>query len=169
MATAGDKNQSQALYLLGGKALWTKELEVALKEHQVDMLIHSLKDVPTTLPNGCILGAILEREDPVDSLVVKQGEKWKTVEDLPAGSVVGTSSVRRVAQLKRKFPRLKFLDVVSGLDGNIFSNQKITFSSSAATCKSRLWKEGLVFTFLFTETLASPSWTHPKALTLHSS
>jgi len=116
MATAGDKNQSQALYLLGGKALWTKELEVALKEHHVDMLIHSLKDVPTTLPNGCILGAILEREDPVDSLVVKRGEKWKTVEDLPAGSVVGTSSVRRVAQLKRKFAQLKFLDVRGNLN-----------------------------------------------------
>lgn len=113
MATAGDKNQSQALYLLGGKALWTKELEVALKEKHVDMLVHSLKDVPTTLPDGCVLGAILEREDPVDSLVVKQGKPWKTLDDLPAGSVVGTSSVRRVAQLKRNYPDLKFLDVVS--------------------------------------------------------
>ncbi len=64
MATAGDKNQSQALYLIGGKALWTKELEVALKEGHVDMLVHSLKDVPTTLPEGCLLGAILERETP---------------------------------------------------------------------------------------------------------
>ncbi|PPQ67426.1 hypothetical protein CVT25_006005 [Psilocybe cyanescens] len=119
MATAGDKNQSQALYLIGGKALWTKELEVALKEGNVDMLIHSLKDVPTTLPEGCVLGAILEREDPVDSLVVKQGEKWKTIDDLPAGSVVGTSSVRRVAQLKRKYPLLKFLDVLKkGLPRN---------------------------------------------------
>jgi len=113
LATAGDNNQSQALHPLGGKALWTKELEVALKEHHADMLVHSLKDVPTTLPNGCILGAILKRENPVDSVVVKQGENWKTVEDLPAGSVVGTSSVRRVGQLKRKFPKLKFLDVVS--------------------------------------------------------
>ncbi|KAF8167868.1 porphobilinogen deaminase, dipyromethane cofactor binding domain-containing protein [Crassisporium funariophilum] len=116
MATAGDKNQSQALYLIGGKALWTKELEVALKERHVDMLIHSLKDVPTTLPDGCILGAILEREDPVDSLVVKRGESWKTLEDLPSGSVVGTSSIRRVAQLKRKYPHLKFLDVRGNLN-----------------------------------------------------
>jgi hydroxymethylbilane synthase len=116
MSTAGDKNQSQALYLLGGKALWTKELEVALKERDVDMLIHSLKDVPTTLPDGCILSAILEREDPVDSLVVKQGEKWKTIDDLPSGSVVGTSSIRRVAQLKRRYPDLKFLDVRGNLN-----------------------------------------------------
>lgn len=112
MSTAGDKNQSQALYLLGGKALWTKELEVALKENDVDLLIHSLKDVPTTLPEGCVLGAVLEREDPVDSLVVKAGEKWTSLDELPEGSVVGTSSVRRVAQLKRKYPGLKFLDVV---------------------------------------------------------
>ncbi|KAF8640477.1 hypothetical protein AX17_000140 [Amanita inopinata Kibby_2008] len=116
MSTAGDKNQSQALYLLGGKALWTKELEVALKEGHVDMLIHSLKDVPTTLPEGCIIGAILEREDPVDSLVVKKGATWKSLEDLPSGSIVGTSSVRRVAQLKRKFPDLKFLDVRGNLN-----------------------------------------------------
>lgn len=115
MSTAGDKNQSQALYLLGGKALWTKELEVALKEDQVDMLVHSLKDVPTTLPEGCVIGAILEREDPVDSLVMKKGVQWKTLDDLPIGSAVGTSSVRRVAQLKRLYPGLKFLDVVSNL------------------------------------------------------
>jgi hydroxymethylbilane synthase len=115
MATAGDKNQSQALYLLGGKALWTKELEVVLKEGAVDMIIHSLKDVPTTLPEGCIIGAILQREDPVDSLVVKRRESWKSLEELPDGSVVGTSSVRRVAQLKRNFPKLKFLDMVSGV------------------------------------------------------
>lgn len=113
MATAGDKNQSQALYLLGGKALWTKELEVALKENHVDMLVHSLKDVPTILPKGCIIGAVLERGDPVDSLVVKRGESWQSLDDLPSGSTVGTSSVRRVAQLKRRYPHLKFLDVVS--------------------------------------------------------
>lgn len=112
MSTAGDKNQSQALYLLGGKALWTKELEVALKERVVDMLVHSLKDVPTTLPEGCYLGAILEREDPVDCLVIQSGKPWKSLDDLPEGSVVGTSSVRRVAQLKRKYPKLRFLDVV---------------------------------------------------------
>ncbi|EKM83666.1 hypothetical protein AGABI1DRAFT_110307 [Agaricus bisporus var. burnettii JB137-S8] len=116
MSTAGDKNQSQALYLLGGKALWTKELEVALQDGTVDILVHSLKDVPTTLPSGFQLGAILEREDPADSLVVKQGKPWKSLDDLPDGSVVGTSSVRRVAQLKRKFPKLQFSDVRGNLN-----------------------------------------------------
>ena len=113
MSTEGDKNQSQALYVLGGKSLWTKELEVALLEKDVDILVHSLKDIPTVLPDGCELGAILEREDPADSLVVKKDLPYKTLQDLPDGSVVGTSSVRRVAQLKRQFPKLVFKDVVS--------------------------------------------------------
>lgn len=112
MSTAGDNNQSQALYLLGGKALWTKELEVALKDKSVDFLIHSFKDVPTVLPGGCEIAAILEREDPVDSLVMKSGSKHKSLDDLPPGSVIGTSSVRRVAQLKRNYPHLEFLSVV---------------------------------------------------------
>ncbi|KAJ7151619.1 porphobilinogen deaminase [Mycena filopes] len=101
MSTAGDRNQSQAL------RYGPKDLEVALKEGSVDMLVHSFKDVPTVLPEGCVIGAILERENPVDSLVVKAGKPWKSLEDLPAGSVVGTSSVRRVAQLRRNFPELK--------------------------------------------------------------
>ena len=117
MSTQGDKNQSQALYLLGGKSLWTKELEVALLKGEVDMLVHSLKDVPTALPEGCVLGAILEREHGEDSLVVKKeytvdGKAAHRLDDLPAGAVVGTSSVRRVAQLKRRYPDLIFKDVV---------------------------------------------------------
>ena len=117
MATGGDFNQSQALYLIGGKALWTKELEVALQDNTVDMLVHSFKDVPTVLPEGCEIAGVLEREDPLDSLIVRKGapEGWKSLEDLPEGSVVGTSSVRRVAQLKRKYPGLVFKDVVSPL------------------------------------------------------
>ncbi|GJJ09396.1 hypothetical protein Clacol_003618 [Clathrus columnatus] len=116
MSTEGDKNQSQALYVLGGKSLWTKELEVALLQNEVDILVHCLKDVPTILPDGCELGAVLEREDPADSLVVKQGQPYKTLGDLPASSVVGTSSVRRVAQLKRNYPNLIFKDVRGNLN-----------------------------------------------------
>jgi hydroxymethylbilane synthase len=117
MSTQGDKNQSQALYLLGGKSLWTKELEVALLEGEVDLLVHSLKDVPTTLPEGCALGAILEREHGEDCLVVKRGytvngKTVHTLDDLPTGTAIGTSSVRRVAQLKRRYPGFVFKDVV---------------------------------------------------------
>ena len=117
MSTQGDKDLSRALYLLGGKSLWTKELEVALLKGEVDMLVHSLKDVPTAMPEGCALGAILEREYGEDSLVVKKGytvdgAAVHTLDDLPAGAVIGTSSVRRVAQLKRRYPDLVFKDVV---------------------------------------------------------
>lgn len=113
MSSAGDRNKIQPLYLMGGKALWTQELEVALVEGGIDLIVHSMKDVPTSLPDGCEIGAILAREEPRDCLVVKKGSPYKTLEDLPAGSVVGTSSVRRVAQLRRAFPKLLFADVVS--------------------------------------------------------
>jgi len=116
MTTAGDKNQTSALYLFGGKALWTQELEVALMEGAIDLIVHSCKDVPTSLPEGCELGAILKREDPRDCLVVKAGQSYKRLEDLPDGSVVGTSSVRRVAQLRRAFPKLLFADVRGNLN-----------------------------------------------------
>jgi hydroxymethylbilane synthase len=113
MSTEGDRNKIDALYVLGGKSLWTKDLEVALLEGAVDMLVHCLKDMPTELPPGCDIGAILEREDPVDSLIVKPGLGYKSLDELPAGSVVGTSSVRRVAQLRRAYPNMTFLDLVS--------------------------------------------------------
>jgi hypothetical protein len=93
-------------------ALWTKELEVCLLDGSCDAIVHCLKDVPTEFPPGCTLGAVLEREDPTDALVVKAGLPYTTLEELPEGSVIGTSSVRRVAQLRRKFPGLKFADVV---------------------------------------------------------
>jgi len=113
ISSAGDKNQTDALYLMGGKSVWTEELEAALLDGSVDLVVHSLKDVPTTLPAGMEIGAILEREDPVDGLVVKGGLPFRSLDDLPDGSVIGTSSLRRVAQLKRSNPRLKFIDVVS--------------------------------------------------------
>ncbi|TFL06241.1 porphobilinogen deaminase [Pterulicium gracile] len=112
----GDKNKTQALYLLGGKSLWTKELEVALKEKAADILVHSLKDVPTVMPEGCEIAAVLERASPLDALVVKTGKPWKSLEDLPDGSVIGTGSIRRVAQLKRHYPRLHFMDARGNLD-----------------------------------------------------
>ena len=91
MATGGDKNQSQALYLLGGKALWTKELEVAMREGAVDMLVHSFKDVPTTLPEGCEIAGVLDREDPADCLIVRKGESWKGLEAL-TGALSGRAA-----------------------------------------------------------------------------
>lgn len=118
ISSAGDKNQTDALYLMGGKSVWTEELEAALIDGSVDLVVHSLKDVPTTLPAGMEIGAILEREDPVDGLVMKDSLPFKTLGDLPDGSVIGTSSLRRVAQLRRAHPRLKYIDVVSPIHPN---------------------------------------------------
>jgi len=111
------------LYLLSGssantpaKSLWTEELETALMKGEVDMIVHSLKDVPTQLPEECEIGAILEREDPRDALIVKQGLPYKSLEEMPEGSVIGTSSVRRIAQLRKTYPGLKVMDVRGNLD-----------------------------------------------------
>ncbi|TIA85201.1 hypothetical protein E3P99_04048 [Wallemia hederae] len=121
MSTAGDRDNTTSLYTLGGadKGLWTKELENALLDGSVDVIVHSLKDVQSQLPAGCVLGAFPAREDPTDALVVKHGLPYSTLEELPDGSVVGTSSIRRVAQLRRAFPRLTFKDVRGNLDTRI--------------------------------------------------
>lgn len=112
MSTTGDNNLSQALSKIGEKALFTKELEIALENRTVDLVVHSLKDLPTVLPEGMHLGAIMERENPNDALVLNERSKGMSLKTLPAGSVIGTSSLRRVAQLKRRYPHLSFTDVV---------------------------------------------------------
>ncbi|KAI9273730.1 porphobilinogen deaminase [Sporodiniella umbellata] len=111
MSTTGDNILDKALSKIGEKALFTKELEVALADRRVDFVVHSLKDLPTVLPAGMEIGAILEREDPRDALVLNERNKGHTLATLPTGSVIGTSSLRRVAQLKRRYPHLKFADV----------------------------------------------------------
>lgn len=116
MATTGDKILDVALNKIGEKSLFTKELEIALVDKSVDLVVHSLKDLPTTLPEGMALGAVMEREDPRDALVLSTKNPGLTIETLPAGSVIGTSSVRRISQLRRKFPDLKFADVRGNLN-----------------------------------------------------
>lgn len=114
MTTTGDRDQNTALYNFGGKGLWTSQLEELLVAEQIDLVVHSLKDMPTTLPDGCILGCTTTREDARDVLVIKKTHVdehgWKTLADLPEGSVIGTSSIRRIAQLRRLYPSLKFKD-----------------------------------------------------------
>lgn len=113
MSTTGDIILNQALSKIGEKALFTKELEIALENKTVDFVVHSLKDLPTVLPPGMFLGAIMERENPNDALVLNPRSQGLTLRTLPKGSVIGTSSLRRVAQLKRAYPHLTFTDVVS--------------------------------------------------------
>ncbi|KAG1126176.1 hypothetical protein G6F61_002193 [Rhizopus arrhizus] len=116
MSTTGDNILDKALSKIGEKALFTKELEVALADRKVDFVVHSFKDLPTVLPPGMEIGAILEREDPRDALVLNARNEGKSLDTLPAGSVIGTSSLRRVAQLKRRYPHLKFADVRGNLN-----------------------------------------------------
>ena len=111
MATQGDKILDVALAKIGDKGLFTKEIEAQMLIGRADIAVHSLKDLPTNLPEGLMLGCITERENPADALVVnKKFEKYQ-LSELPAGSIVGTSSLRRLAQLRYHFPELVFKDV----------------------------------------------------------
>jgi len=111
MATQGDKILDVALAKIGDKGLFTKELEAQMLLDKADIAVHSLKDLPTNLPDGLTLGCITEREDPSDALVVSKKNDHYQLETLPAGSIVGTSSLRRLAQLRFHYPKLVFKDI----------------------------------------------------------
>ena len=97
--TTGDV-KNDPLSVIGGKGVFTKELEDALLDGRIDIAVHSLKDLPTILPDGLSIAAICEREDARDALVLRAGVENGSLLHLPAGAVVGTSSQRRLAQLK---------------------------------------------------------------------
>lgn len=111
MSTQGDKILDVALAKIGDKGLFTKELEVGMLSNQTDFAVHSLKDLPTNLPEGLMLGCVTKRVDPADALVVNQKHQDKQLDTLPEGSVIGTSSLRRLAQLRHHFPHLTFKDI----------------------------------------------------------
>ena len=111
MSTKGDKILDVALAKIGDKGLFTKELEEGMLNRETDFAVHSLKDLPTNLPEGLMLGCISKRVDPADALVVHEKHKDKQLDTLPEGSVIGTSSLRRLAQLRYHFPHLSFKDV----------------------------------------------------------
>ncbi|XP_078102962.1 porphobilinogen deaminase-like isoform X1 [Sander vitreus] len=116
MSTIGDKILDTALSKIGEKSLFTKELENALERNEVDLVVHSLKDLPTTLPSGFTIGAVLKRENPHDAVVLHPKHIGKTLETLPENSVIGTSSLRRAAQLKKRFSHLEFKDIRGNLN-----------------------------------------------------
>ncbi len=113
--TTGDKNLDQPLSEIGAKGLFTRELEVALAKGKVDCCVHSLKDLPTESPDGLEIAAQLPREDPRDVLIVSRVVGGEGLDDLPAGSRVGTSSLRRRAQLMARRPDLEVVE----LRGNV--------------------------------------------------
>ena len=113
--TLGDKRLDEPLNTIGAKGLFTKELEVDLRKGKIELAVHSLKDLPTDSPAGLVVAAVLEREDPRDALVLNRGIQGQSLADLPRGSRVGTSSLRRRAQLLAARPDLE----VAELRGNV--------------------------------------------------
>lgn len=111
MSTQGDKILDVPLAKIGDKGLFTKELEVGMLNNSTDFAVHSLKDLPTNLPEGLMLGCVTKRVDPADALAVNEKHKDKTLATFPAGSVIGTSSLRRLAQLRHHYPHLEFKDI----------------------------------------------------------
>jgi hydroxymethylbilane synthase len=112
MTTTGDQILDSPLARIGGKGLFVKELEQALEDGRADLAVHSMKDVPMNLPDGFVLAATGKREDPRDAFV---SNNYKTLVQLPAGSIVGTSSLRRQSQLMARRPDLK----IESLRGNL--------------------------------------------------
>jgi hydroxymethylbilane synthase len=112
MTTTGDQILDKPLASIGGKGLFIKELENALLDGSADFAVHSMKDVPMNMPEGFALVATVERENPHDAFV---SNDYDSLADLPAGSIVGTSSLRRQSQIQARFPRLK----IESLRGNV--------------------------------------------------
>jgi hydroxymethylbilane synthase len=114
--TRGDQILDTPLPLVGGKGVFTAELETALHEKRIDYAVHSLKDLPTEQPEGLVIGAVPVRANPADALVSRQGY---TLATLPQGAVIGTSSYRRAAQLLHKRPDLQICDIRGNVDTRI--------------------------------------------------
>jgi hydroxymethylbilane synthase len=113
MTTTGDQVLDRSLNEIGGKGLFTKELELALLDGRADLAVHSLKDVPMSLPEGFELAAVMRREDPRDAFV---SNRFDELDALPAGARVGTSSLRRAAQLTERRPDFQVLPLRGNLD-----------------------------------------------------
>jgi hydroxymethylbilane synthase len=112
---AGDIDKVTPFKDMPVKNIWTHELETLMLEKKLHFLVHSLKDVPTQLPPNCEVGAVLERGDPRDVLCIKAGRESCKISDLPPGAVVGTSSIRRTAQVALQYPHL----IVKDIRGNV--------------------------------------------------
>src|ERR1700754_1863349 len=125
--TTGDKVQDRTLSEIGGKGLFTKEIEEALLDGRVDLAVHSMKDMPAFLPDGLVIAAMLEREDARDVLISPVAG---SIETLPQGAIVGAASLRRQAQVLALRPDLK----VQPLRGNVGTRlDKLARGEAAAT------------------------------------
>ena len=117
MTTRGDQILDRPLAEIGGKGLFIKELEVAMQEGRAHLAVHSMKDVPMVMPDGFVLAAISARENPCDAFI---SNTYSGLDELPPGAVVGTSSLRREAVLRARYPQL----VIKALRGNLDTRLK---------------------------------------------
>jgi len=149
--TTGDKITDVPLAQVGGKGLFTKEIEEALLDGRADLAVHSLKDLPTELPEGLVLAAVPEREDARDAIVGKR------LAELPAGARVGTSSLRRAAQLRKVRPDLAIESVRGNLDTRLRKLDEGQFDSIllAAAGLKRLGWAGRIAELLPSEVVCS--------------
>ncbi|NLJ73037.1 MAG: hydroxymethylbilane synthase, partial [Syntrophomonadaceae bacterium] len=119
--TKGDKILDVALSKIGDKGLFTKEIENQLLDYEIDIAVHSLKDLPSVITEGLTIGAVLNRENPNDVLIAKDG---LTIDELPSGAKIGTSSLRRIAQLKAYRPDIITVDIRGNIETRIRKMQK---------------------------------------------
>jgi hydroxymethylbilane synthase len=150
--TTGDREQSQLLSEIGGKGLFTKEIDEAMLRDDIDLAIHSMKDMPTIMPEGIVLHSINERLDPRDAFISTKANK---IMELPQGATVGTASLRRKAQLLNLRPDLRIV----GFRGNIDTRlEKLSLGEADATLLAyaglkRLGKESIITELVNTEHL----------------
>ncbi len=140
IVTRGDRQQKVALPKIGGKGLFTAELEAALLDHSIDLAVHSAKDLPTEMPEGLTLAATPAREDPRDVLVCREA---KDLDDLPPDAVVGTSSLRRQAQLLALREDLRFTVLRGNVDTRIRKVRKQALCDATLLAHAGLIRTGL--------------------------
>lgn len=145
--TQGDKILDVALAKIGDKGLFTKELELSLLKGEIDLAVHSMKDLPTKLPSGLTIGAICRREEPRDVVLSYQGY---TLDTLPVGAKVGTSSLRRKAQLLKYRPDLNIVDLRGNIDTRIkkLKNEGLDAIILAAAGVHRLGYQELITQYI---------------------
>jgi hydroxymethylbilane synthase len=148
IVTKGDRIQDVTLSKVGGKGLFVKEIEQAMVDHEIDLAIHSMKDMPAVMPEGLIIGCIPVREDSRDALISKSG---KSLMELPTGSVIGTSSLRRSSQILAKRSDLEIKWIRGNIDTRLskLENEEYDAIVLAAAGLARMgWTKDVVTEFI---------------------
>ena len=148
IVTKGDQIVDKQLSKVGGKGLFVKEIQNELFNKEIDMAIHSLKDVPSMIPDGLTLGCIPDREIPFDAYIAKN---HIPLQELSEGSIVGTSSLRRGAQILSKYPHLKIKWIRGNIDTRLKKLETEDYDAiilAAAGLKRMGWSDNIVTTYL---------------------